>query len=122
VERRRQLVGEVGEFEASGRVAVRADSEELVVFRLEDGYVAFLNTCPHMGGPVCEGRLAPKVEADLAPSGEIVERFSTTERRLVCPWHGFEFKLPDGDSVPDGRYRLRAFEVEEDGGQVYVLL
>jgi nitrite reductase/ring-hydroxylating ferredoxin subunit len=118
----RQLVGALSDFEATGRVPVHADGHELVVFRLDGEFVAYANACPHMGGPVCEGKVARKIDAYLAPDGAIVEHFSETELRLVCPWHGFEFDITDGVSIPDGRYVLRRYEVERDGDLVYVRL
>jgi nitrite reductase/ring-hydroxylating ferredoxin subunit len=118
----RQLVGALSDFDTTGRVSVKADARELVVFRLDDGFVAYANTCPHMGGPVCEGKVARKIEGHLAPDGAIVEHFSDTERRLVCPWHGFEFDITDGVSIPDGRYKLTSYEVQQDGDDVYVRL
>jgi nitrite reductase (NADH) small subunit len=118
----RQLVGALADFDSTGRVALQADGHELVVFRLAGGFVAYANTCPHMGGPVCEGKVARKIDAHLAPDGTIVEHFSERELRLVCPWHGFEYDITDGVSIPDGRYVLRRYEVEQEDDLVYVRL
>jgi nitrite reductase/ring-hydroxylating ferredoxin subunit len=118
----RQLVGALSDFDATGRVPLATHGHEVVVFRLDDGFVAYANACPHMGGPVCEGKVARKIDGHLAPDGSIVEHFSDTELRLVCPWHGFEFDITEGISIPDGRYTLRRYEVEQDGELVYVHL
>jgi nitrite reductase (NADH) small subunit len=118
----RHLVGALADFGTTGRVSVKTETHELVVFRLDDGFVAYANACPHMGGPVCEGKVARKIEGHLEPNGAIVEHFSDTELRLVCPWHGFEFDITDGVSIPDGRYTLTRYEVEQDGEKVYVRL
>jgi nitrite reductase/ring-hydroxylating ferredoxin subunit len=40
---------------------------------------AIANTCAHLGGPLCEGKL----------EGDVVE----------CPWHGSRFSLHDGQVV-----------------------
>jgi nitrite reductase (NADH) small subunit len=114
-------VGSVADFEPTGRVAFDHQGRELVAFRVGEEYVAFENVCPHLGGPVCEGKLARRVVAEIADDGGVVDRFSETEINLVCPWHGFEFDLPSGVAVADARYRLRRCELQLIGDEVHVV-
>jgi nitrite reductase (NADH) small subunit len=114
-------VGSVADFEPTGRVAFDHEGRELVAFRVGEEFVAFENVCPHLGGPVCEGKLARRVIAEIADDGDVLERFSDTEISLVCPWHGFEFDLPSGVAVADARYRLRRRELKRIGDEVHVV-
>jgi nitrite reductase (NADH) small subunit len=114
-------VGNVTDFEPTGRLCFRHHDRELVAFRLGDEFVAFENVCPHLGGPVCDGKVARRVVAEVAPDLDVVERFSDDEITLVCPWHGFEFALPDGVAIADRRYRLRRVELRQIGDEVHVV-
>lgn len=116
-----QRVGDVEELTAAGRKLVRVGDREVVVFAVDGGWCAYENRCPHAGGPVCEGRIMPRVEAEIFPTGEMGElRFSEDEFHLVCPWHGWEFDLRTGVSATDRRRRLRRFQVEEHEDGLYV--
>lgn len=59
--------------------SVTAGGVELAIFNLRDRFVTIENTCPHKGGPLCEG---------------IVSGTS-----VVCPLHGWRFDLDSGMAV-----------------------
>lgn len=40
---------------------------------------------------------------------------------IVCPWHGWEFKMEDGVSSADKSFGLKKYDVEVAGEEVYVL-
>jgi nitrite reductase/ring-hydroxylating ferredoxin subunit len=106
--------------EADGVLATIA-GVEVGVFRVNGRLVAYENRCRHQGGPVCTGAVLGRLEAVLGPGGTIVEeRFSEDELHLVCPWHGWEYNLATGECSVDRKLRLRAFEVSERDGRVYV--
>ena len=87
---------------------------EIGVYRLKGKLYAYLNLCPHQGGPACEGMLIAKVEEDLNPdmtSNGL--KFNDDEIHIVCPWHGFEFKVETGEHAGDPKWKLRKFEVKE---------
>ncbi|MGH2946776.1 MAG: Rieske (2Fe-2S) protein [Solirubrobacteraceae bacterium] len=116
-----QRLGDAEEFTAAGRKLVRVGDREVTVFAVDGTWHAYENRCPHAGGPVCQGRVMPRVEMDVGPRGEVGEpRFSEDEFHLVCPWHGWEFDLRSGVSVSDPRRRLRRFHVEEREDGLYV--
>jgi nitrite reductase/ring-hydroxylating ferredoxin subunit len=112
--------GPASELGDGGRLLVEFGRREIMIFRHAGALYAYENVCPHMGGPVCRGKLASVVEAHLAHDGEIVHSFSSSETDLVCPWHGFSFDITTGRSRIDARYRLTPFPVHERAGEVYV--
>lgn len=120
-----QLMVEVGLADELGdgdRRAVQVGGgREVVVFRIGPALYAYENVCPHQGGPACEGKLIPRVEAELDDMGDVVrERFVRNEIHLVCPWHGWEFRIESGRCVPDPRFSLRRHEVTERDGRIFV--
>src|SRR3982074_3346961 len=61
------MVGELSEFAEGGYRVLRVDTFEFGVFRQGDRVVAYENHCPHDGGPVCQGKVIPRVEEELGP-------------------------------------------------------
>lgn len=115
-------VGIASDFDDDQRKRVVVDGREIVVLRHGDRYHAFENVCLHMGGPVAEGVLIPKVEAVLGPDGQqLGERFDESEMHIVCPWHGFEYDLETGEYIGDRRRKLRKFTTEQRGDDVYLI-
>jgi nitrite reductase (NADH) small subunit len=115
-------VGSRADFSDGRRVMVQIDGREVVVLERDGRFHAFQNVCPHMGGPVGEGILIGKVEAVLGADGEVLrERFSTEEIHLVCPWHGWEYDIETGECAANRRIRLRRFDVQQRGEEIYVV-
>ena len=96
------------ELEPGGVRRVRCFEEELVLFRTRSGRAAVLDAyCPHLG-------------AHLAEGGRVMGE------TLRCPFHGWQFDasgactaIPYCDPIPP-RARLRAWEVDERNGLVFV--
>ena len=114
------MVGELSDFAEGGYRVLRVDTFEFGIFREGDRLVAYENTCPHDGGPVCQGKVIPRVEEELAPDQTSRGLRFSQKRNIVCPWHGYEFHLSDGVHVADKRLRLQKFQVIERDGGVYV--
>ncbi len=97
---------------------------EIGVFRIKGKLYAYSNTCPHQGGPACEGILIGKVEEVYGENSiSLGLRFNEDEIHIVCPWHGWEFKLEDGQHAGGGgceQWKLRKYDVVERGGEIYV--
>lgn len=110
----RFVVGRVEEFPASGRMLVEVNRRPVVVFRLGDEWFALLNTCPHQGGSLHEGRQIGLVEADRP--GDYC--FSRAGEIIRCPWHGWEFDIRTGLSRcrPDA-VKVRRFALDVAGGR-----
>jgi len=87
---------------------VTVDDKKLLLYPSEDGETvyAFRNVCPHQNGPVVEGKLDPEA------------------KKLICPWHGWEFDLEGGTNPFGGDLAKRLPQVETvvEGEDVYVLM
>ncbi|MDF5756931.1 Rieske 2Fe-2S domain-containing protein [Spongiactinospora sp. TRM90649] len=115
-------VGKAADFEDGDRRIVDVGGRRVGVFHVGGRFVAYLNICPHQGGPVCEGQYFPKVEAVLGEGGVLLgERSDRTEPHLVCPWHGWEYDLHTGVMVADANIKLRQYETVIQDGEVYVI-
>jgi len=96
---------------------------EIGVIRHGGKFYAYENLCPHQGGPVCEGIRIPRVldvvAADRTLQGQAYDH---TEIHIVCPWHGYEYRIEDGVNANDPKIRLRKFPVQLRDGDVYVVV
>lgn len=116
-------VGRVEEFDEFDRKIVLTDGTKVGVFRVDERFYAYENRCMHQGGPVCEGRILGKVETVLEDDRNVLrEKFSDTEKHLVCPWHGYEYDIKTGQHAGDRRLSLNRFDVVERDGMVYLLV
>lgn len=112
-------IGSASDFADPGRKIIGFDNFEVGVFKLGGEFYAYLNHCPHMGGPACQGKMIAKVEeiiADDRTSKGMM--FSKTKMHIVCPWHGFEFDIRTGRHPGNPKARLRAIKVAVTGGEV----
>lgn len=99
------------------------EGRHIGVIRAKGKLHAFLNICPHQGGPVCDGLLIHRVEEIIAPDKTYQGmRFSETDLHIVCPWHGWEFNIETGKCAGDGKHGLKRFEAIERDGAVYVVV
>ena len=114
-------VGPVADFTDPGRKIIGFDRFEVAVFKLDGAFFAYLNHCPHMGGPACQGKIIAKVEegvrADRTSSGM---EFSKTKLHVICPWHAFEFDIRTGVHPGNARMRLRKIDVAVQGSDVVI--
>ena len=97
------VVGELSEFAEGGYRVLRVDTFEFGIFRQGDRVVAYENYCPHDGGPVCQGKVIPRVEEELGPD--------QTSRGL---------RFSDKRHCGDPKYRLRTVDVRVRDNRVYV--
>ena len=116
------MIGELAELADGDYRVLRVDDFEFGVFRQGDRLVAYENLCPHDGGPVCQGKVIPRVEEELNPDQTSRGLRFARSRNVVCPWHGWEFDLETGAAVGDPRRHLRRFDVEVEEGKVYVIV
>ena len=81
--------------------SVRLGDDEIAIFNLGDRYVAVDNSCPHRGGPLCDGMV----------SGDTV----------VCPLHGWKISLDTGEVLkPDVCVRVGTYPVSVEDGIIRV--
>jgi nitrite reductase/ring-hydroxylating ferredoxin subunit len=102
---------------------VSHDGNEVGVFRIGREYFAWHNTCAHQGGPVCQGRVFPRVVQALAEDqttrGTV---YSEEDLHIVCPWHGYEYNIKTGRNAGNPRLRLKPVRVVVRDEAVYVEL
>lgn len=117
----RHLVGRSEDVPEGGRHVVDVAGTTIGVFRFKGRLYAYENVCPHQGGPVCQGRLVPRV-AEVLDEGKRSrgQRFDSDDLHIVCPWHGFEYSVATGTHPGHRHIRLRDFPVDEEEGNVYV--
>jgi nitrite reductase/ring-hydroxylating ferredoxin subunit len=117
------VLGPAAAFADPGRKVVEVDGVEVGVFHVKGRFTAYENLCPHQGGPVCQGKILPRVEehvgADRQSRGMA---FSKTQTNIVCPWHGYEFDIASGRHQGNQRLHLKAIEVRIAGGDVVLLM
>ena len=114
-------IGPASEFGDPGRKVLAFENFEVGVFRLGGEFFAYLNHCPHMGGPVCQGKLMPKVDEVIASDRTSKGMaFSKTQLNVVCPWHGYEFDIRTGRHAGNSKVGLRPMKVHVADGDVIV--
>ena len=94
---------------------------EIGLFRLGDEYYAWENNCPHMGGPVCQGRIINRVDERLDNEKKSHGyRYVEEDVHIVCPWHGYEFNIRTGRHPGNTSAQLKGFVVSVRSGEIYV--
>jgi nitrite reductase/ring-hydroxylating ferredoxin subunit len=118
---REVTIGSAKDFADPGRKIVGFERFEVAVFKLDGEFFAYLNHCPHMGGPACQGKIIAKVEEIIADDRTSKGMaFSKTKMHVVCPWHGFEFDIRTGVHPGNPRARLRKVKVAMVDGEVMI--
>jgi nitrite reductase/ring-hydroxylating ferredoxin subunit len=112
----RIVVARVRDFQPGDRRIIEVGRRSIGVFRVGERFYAINNRCPHQGGPLCLGRVAPWVVSE--GPGDL--RMDDEERAalLACPWHGWEYDLATGQSfLGPSEVPVRSYAVSiEHGG------
>lgn len=113
------VVSRLDEFPPGERRIVQAGRRSIGVFRVGDNFYALNNSCPHEGGPLCQGTTKPWLTSGAA--GEFV--LDESDSLVACPWHGWEYDLATGQSfLGPGEKPARTYEVsvesESKGGRL----
>jgi hypothetical protein len=73
-------VAEVAAFGEFDRKVIDVAGMEVGIFRLGSDFFAYENKCPHLEGPVCQGKMLPCAQEDIQPDGSSNGRvFSKTK-------------------------------------------
>jgi nitrite reductase/ring-hydroxylating ferredoxin subunit len=108
------VVAPLSEFPSGTRRIVRVGGREIGVFRVEHDFYAVRNRCPHQGGPLCRGRVLPRLVAD--EPGAV--RIGDGPPLIVCPWHGWQYDARTGEAFAPGDPGARSYEVTVEPGTV----
>jgi nitrite reductase/ring-hydroxylating ferredoxin subunit len=103
------------------RLVVDVGETTIGIFRVEGKLYAYLNKCAHQGGPVCQGKIVPRVTELIDERGESHGfAFDEANLHIVCPWHGFEYDIKTGAHPGRPSARLVQVKVEEASDGIYV--
>src|SRR3954463_7991942 len=105
-----------------GRVVVDVEGTEVGIFRLDGRLYAWENRCAHVGGPVCQGVMMNRVVERLDGERRSLGDDFWDTMPIAPPWHGYEYDVRTGRHPSDPTARLRPIEVEEQGGEILVVL
>lgn len=121
---RQVSIGAYEDLRTKERLVLDIDGQSVGVYFLGDEIRAWHNTCPHSGGPVCQGKtVARTLQAVDAATGKSPGlTLDRSSRMIVCPWHGFEFDLLTGIHAVDAKTRLRPVPVGLVDGDVVLTL
>lgn len=104
-----------------GRMVIEIGEIAIGIFRVDGQLYAYENRCAHMGGPVCQGLMVPRIVELLDERRAIVgSRFDESDPHIVCPWHGAEFSIRNGCHAGKSAIKLKAVAIEESDGRIYV--
>ena len=120
-EKTRWFVGKVDEVVEGGRLVIELGLTSVGIFRVEGQLYAYENVCMHQGGPVCQGKMLPRVVENIDDTQQIRgESFDESDPHIICPWHGFEYSIKTGEHAGRPAIKLRKIEIEETEGHIYV--
>jgi nitrite reductase/ring-hydroxylating ferredoxin subunit len=120
---REVVIGKAAQFPDPGRRVIEVDGTEVGVFCVGGKFTAFENVCPHMGGPICQGKIIARVQELVAPDRTSLGlSFSKDQTNVACPWHGYEFDISTGRHQGNPRLRLRPVTIEVVDGDLVVTL
>ena len=117
------VIGRADAFPDPGRKVVEINGIAVGVFRLNGTFTAWENVCPHMGGPVCRGKIIARVQELIADDKTSLGfAFSKDRTNVVCPWHGYEFDIGTGRHQGNPRIRLRPVKIAVVDGDLVITL
>jgi nitrite reductase/ring-hydroxylating ferredoxin subunit len=91
-------VAEAAKLKTGEAIEVLVDGEVIAIFRTLDGLYAIDGICAHQGGPISRG----KVDGDC----------------VTCPWHGWRYRLSNGNNANTDKPMLKSYNVRETDGQI----
>ncbi len=111
-------VGAVSDFPEDSSRVVLAGRLEIGIFNVHGEIHALPNICPHQFGPLCTG----KVNGTTICNESTGWKFSWQRQGeiLTCPWHGIEFDIRTGVSLPSPRMWVRPYTVQIRDDRVVV--
>jgi len=116
-------IGKAAAFPNPGRKVVEVEGVAVGVFCRDRKFTAFENVCPHMGGPVCQGKIIARVQELIGEDKTSLGlAFAKDQVNIACPWHGYEFDISTGRHQGNPRLRLRPVAIEVVDGDLLITL
>ena len=104
----KHIVAKVSEIPVGEHKIVDVAGRSIGIFNVHGEFYAVRNSCPHQGGPLCEGKVSGFLTAKVPGEFE----YSRRGEILRCPWHGWEFDVKTGQSWFDpAKTRVRVYPV-----------
>lgn len=98
----RHKIGTLEDLPEGESIGVEVDGLEIAVFNVDGELHALQNKCIHKQGPMFDAEI------------------NAEEKTVYCPWHYWEFELESGEFVVDRDKRLRTFNVDVSGNEIFV--
>lgn len=115
------IVGAVDEITEGDRLLTEIKGREIAVFYIDGEYHAYLNWCPHQGGPICEGGISGKQKAEFdSDTLELNLEWEEKDGVIACPWHDWEFHLKSGEHASRKDIRLPSYPVRVENDQIII--
>jgi nitrite reductase/ring-hydroxylating ferredoxin subunit len=108
------VVGRVEDLPPGSMRLVPAGPFGVGVVNVNGEYHALNNYCPHRGAPICLGKITGTTRSDEVRELEWVADGEV----LRCPWHAWEFSIPEGVSVTAPVKKLKKYAVRVEDGVV----
>ena len=85
--------------EGEGKL-VQANGKQIAVFKKDGKFFAIDNTCPHMGGSLCDGDI--------------------DNEEVTCPLHMWKFNIKTGENTMPGIGKIGSYKVEVQGSDLVI--
>jgi nitrite reductase (NADH) small subunit len=92
------------------------------VFNVDGEFFALKNTCPHMGGPLCRGRVRGTSSAEMPVDEQPEMHWVRRGEILACPWHHWEFDIKTGRTIFPSKERVRSYPVQVESPETLARL
>lgn len=85
-----------------GLKALEVNGRSILIGRINNQLVAFLDRCPHSGAPLRIGKLRGS--------------------ELKCAWHGWTFDVVTGNAIPEHpAFHLTQYPVKVEGSKILIV-
>lgn len=128
-------LGDASDVPRNGRKFYTIDGRSIAVLDVDGTLYAIRNSCPHMGGPVGEGKVFDRQStsehpvsrfANFTPDGgdsskprpDVAEDPAPIVPTIGCPLHGWEFDLADGTPRFPAKRGLKTYPVWIEDGRI----
>ena len=112
------VVAQASDLKPGEHKIVQIRSLEIGIYNVGGNFYALHSMCPHQFGPACLGPVTSQSVCDESTGWRL--QWRKEGEILVCPWHGMQFDILTGQSLPNKKVRLRTFPVRVVDGEVRV--